>query len=120
MFLLPPNSAGIMGQGSPFLHNPDAPQLASASALGSALFQSESFAQWSDLFSTNISSVYFVTVAFLGLLQKGTDADEPFSASVVNISSISGNTKLAQGNVGFENIWNLLMRIQLLNDSSSA
>lgn len=45
-------------------------------------------------------SIWFVTMAFLGLLEKGTkDIGGDFTAGVINITSISGLVKLAQDHV---------------------
>lgn len=95
-------SAGQVGPKSSFLKDPKSPELASAGTLGAALFGNETFDQWSNLFSINISAVFFVTTAFLGLLDNASKADEPFSASVINITSISGSTKVAQAHVSPE------------------
>ena len=79
-----------------FLNEPDAPECASVDALGKGLFNNESFEQWANLFNINISSIHFVTVAFLGLLAKASEVDEDWSANIINITSISGQVKVAQ------------------------
>lgn len=93
------HSAGQVGPQSTFLNEPNAPERASAEALGNALFANESFEQWTGLFGINISSIHFVTMAFLGLLAKASEEDEDWSANVINITSISGHTKVAQCHV---------------------
>ncbi|TAQ83739.1 hypothetical protein B7494_g7934 [Chlorociboria aeruginascens] len=57
-------AAGIMGPKAE-------PESNKASELKDTLFNSESFSEWSDTYNTNVSSVYFTTVAFLPLLQSG-------------------------------------------------
>lgn len=90
------NNAGQVGPTSPFLGNPSAPELKDAETLGQALFNNETFGQWSDLYMINTFSVFFVTTAFLGLLDKGSKESEGYSSVVINITSISGVIKLAQ------------------------
>jgi NAD(P)-dependent dehydrogenase (short-subunit alcohol dehydrogenase family) len=51
---------------------------------------------WEDVYRTNVCQLYFMTAAFLPLLQKGTEAEHGFSSTVINISSISGILKISQ------------------------
>jgi NAD(P)-dependent dehydrogenase (short-subunit alcohol dehydrogenase family) len=51
---------------------------------------------WEDVYRTNVCQLYFMTAAFLPLLQKGTEAERGFSSTVINISSISGILKISQ------------------------
>ncbi|KAF8317378.1 short-chain dehydrogenase [Clavulina sp. PMI_390] len=98
------NNAGQTGPLTPWMKGPlkpGVPQTASADALGKALFAEESFEGWSDVMSINLTSVHFVSSAFLGLLAKGSEADVPWSASIVNITSISGSIKLAQDHFAY-------------------
>ncbi|KAJ7935435.1 NAD(P)-binding protein [Mycena leptocephala] len=83
---------------SPFLGDPSAPELKDAETLGQSLFNNETFSEWADLYAINTFSTFFVTTAFLGLLDKGTrESQTPgFSSSVINITSMSGVIKLAQ------------------------
>ncbi len=99
ILLLPHCSAGQVGPMVRWFSDPSAPQRKDAETLGRALFNSETFEDWQELFSVNLASMYFVTTAFLGLLDKGSKAGGDFSASVVNITSISGSYKLSQGHV---------------------
>ncbi|PCH37316.1 short-chain dehydrogenase [Wolfiporia cocos MD-104 SS10] len=93
--------AGISGPLTPFLNEPRAPELASPAALGRALFAGGSFDDWAGVFGVNTSAVYFVTSAFLGLLAAGS-ADVPdYTACVVNVTSLSGSSKLAQGQFAY-------------------
>lgn len=61
-----------------------------------ALFNNETSEQWGKVYAINAFSIYFVTVAFLGLLAKGS---AHYNSVVINITSISGITKLAQRHV---------------------
>ncbi|CCL99681.1 uncharacterized protein FIBRA_01702 [Fibroporia radiculosa] len=95
------NNAGIAGPMTPFLNDMNTPEHKSPETLGRALFDSAAFADWSNVFSVNVFSIYFVTTAFLGLLAKGNDDVPGYTSSVINIGSISGNTKLAQNKFAY-------------------
>lgn len=92
-------SAGQVGPTSPFLGNPSAPERKDAETLGQALFDNEPFQGWADLYTINTFSIFFVTTAFLGLLDKGSQDVEGFDSVVINVSSISGLIKVAQEHV---------------------
>lgn len=77
------------------------PERADAETLGKTLFDNETFQQWGDVYAINTFSIYFVTSAFLGLLDKGTQDVQGWSSSVINITSISGVIKMAQEHVRF-------------------
>lgn len=70
----------------------------SAQEMKSNLFDAEgaTFEDWTNTYRTNVASVYFVTAAFLPLLQKSSETMPGWSATVINISSISGLVKSAQ------------------------
>jgi len=51
---------------------------------------------WESVYKTNVSSVYFMTTAFMPLLQKSTDSHKGWSSTVINIASISGMVKNPQ------------------------
>lgn len=63
-----------------------------------ALFDDDgaSFEDWDNVFRTNVSQIYFMTTAFLPLLQKASESQHGWSASVINITSISGQVKTTQ------------------------
>lgn len=92
-------SAGQTGPLSRFFNDMDAPEHQSAETLGRALFDNESFEAWSQVYTINSSSIFFVTTAFAGLLAKGSEDQAGYQSCVVNISSISGHMKLAQNHV---------------------
>ncbi len=56
---------------------------------------------WSETFNTNVSSVYFTTVAFLPLLQKAKENRGFYRPSVITISSMSGMISHAQGHFSY-------------------
>lgn len=58
--------------------------------------QSGSFEDWESTYRTNVCQLFFMTTAFLPLLQAGTDLERGWSSTVVNISSISGIVKTSQ------------------------
>ncbi|KAG6841696.1 hypothetical protein C0991_007966 [Blastosporella zonata] len=90
------NNAGQVGPTSPFFNDLSAPQHKDAETLGTALFENESFSGWADLYTINTFAVFFVTTAFLGLLDKGSNDVAGYSSVVINITSISGVIKVAQ------------------------
>ncbi|KAI6044837.1 hypothetical protein EDC04DRAFT_2640021 [Pisolithus marmoratus] len=90
------NNAGQPGPNSPELNKPTPTSPKNADELGRYLFAQESFEEWSGLYAINAFSTYFVTVAFLGLLEKGSHDRTGFTSNVINITSISGLIKLAQ------------------------
>lgn len=77
------------------------PSSSSAPELKEALWNAESFPEWSSVFNTNVSAVYFTTVAFLPLLQRGTESHGERSPSVIVISSMSGIMRHAQGHFSY-------------------
>ncbi|KEY65271.1 hypothetical protein S7711_01789 [Stachybotrys chartarum IBT 7711] len=62
------------------------------------LFETDSatYEDWNQTYSTNVTSQYFVTAAFLPLLQQSTQTHDGWSSTVINITSISGMIKTAQ------------------------
>ncbi|EIN12539.1 NAD(P)-binding protein [Punctularia strigosozonata HHB-11173 SS5] len=90
------NNAGQTGPVSEFLNNTSAPEHKDPETLGRALFNNESFETWSDLYKINTFSVFFVTTAFLGLLDVGSNDVPGWTSSVVNVTSVSGTLKIAQ------------------------
>ncbi|KAF7299142.1 NAD(P)-binding protein [Mycena indigotica] len=93
------NNAGQVGPTSPFFNDPQAPERKDIETLGQSLFEKQTFSQWSDLYTINTFSIFFVSTAFLGLLDKGSQEGSKwpgFTSSIINITSISGVIKLAQ------------------------
>jgi len=76
------------------------PNSSDATELKKKLF-AESEEEWSDAFNTNVTSVYFTTVAFLPLLQASKKSHGHLSPSVIVISSMSGIMRHAQGHFSY-------------------
>ena len=74
------------------------PDFQKAEHLGSTLFK-QSPEAWAKVYAVNASSIHFVAAAFLGLLDKGSREMHGYTSSVINITSISGITKLSQDQV---------------------
>jgi NAD(P)-dependent dehydrogenase (short-subunit alcohol dehydrogenase family) len=83
-----------------FFNNPQAPENANAETIGTALFNDDGPDAWAALYNINTFSIYYMTSAFLGLLDKGSRDIEGYTSSVINITSISGILKIAQRHVG--------------------
>lgn len=58
--------------------------------------ENETFDLWRDTFGTNVAQLFFMTTAFLPLLQKASDIHHGYSGTVINITSISGVVKTSQ------------------------
>ncbi|OBW68034.1 MAG: Uncharacterized protein AUREO_018920 [Aureobasidium pullulans] len=65
------------------------------------LFDEDSFEDWSDLYTTNVIAPFFLSTAFLPLLQKATERTHGWSATIINISSISGLVRISQGHFNY-------------------
>ena len=90
-------NAGVAGPKA----EPDEPE---ADDLKEKLWKNESVEEWQDTFNTDVTSVYFTTVAFLPLLQAGVEPKGPleaFAPSVITISSMSGIMRHAQGHFSY-------------------
>lgn len=48
---------------------------------------------WVDTFKTNVTGLFYMSIAFLPLLAKGSDVTPGYTSSVVNVTSISGTVK---------------------------
>ncbi|KAI5866796.1 NAD(P)-binding protein [Durotheca rogersii] len=80
------------------------PDVAEATDLKTRLWENEDLADWRANFDTNVTAVYFTTVAFLPLLQAGIRPRgplEPYSSSVITISSMSGIMRRSQGHFSY-------------------
>ncbi|POW22298.1 hypothetical protein PSHT_01377 [Puccinia striiformis] len=65
------------------------------------MLQNESFEEWDSVWRTNVSGVFFTTVAFLPLLEKGGDNEMNYRSGVVDITSISGMVKISQNHFAY-------------------
>lgn len=72
-----------------------------AEEIKSKLFETTDAGQWSDIYTTNVAGPYLMTTAFLPLLQKGTEREHGWSATVINITSISGLLRISQGHFSY-------------------
>lgn len=77
------------------------PDQESAQSLKDKLWNNETPEAWNANYNTNVTGVYFTTVAFLPLLEAGTNEHGHMSASVITISSMSGLMRHAQGHFNY-------------------
>jgi NAD(P)-dependent dehydrogenase (short-subunit alcohol dehydrogenase family) len=90
-------SAGISGPKAEPEHD-------DAGDLKKKLWDNETVEDWNSTYSTDVTAVYFTTVAFLPLLQAAMEPQGPlprFGSSVITISSMSGQMKHAQGHFAY-------------------
>ncbi|KAF8588555.1 short-chain dehydrogenase [Ramaria rubella] len=95
------NNAGQVGPVAPFFSDPSAPECKDTATLGRALFDSQSLESWGDLYAVNVASLFFVSTAFLGLLEKATKETPGYTSVIINITSISAIMKLAQNHFAY-------------------
>lgn len=77
------------------------PDQEDAGDLKKKLWENESVEDWQGTFTTDVTSVYFTTVAFLPLLQAAVETHGKFSPSVITTSSMSGLMRHAQGHFSY-------------------
>jgi len=87
-------NAGISGPKAP-------PNQENAQELKDKLWEQEDQDGWNSVFNTNVTAVYFSTIAFLPLLQAGTEKRGHLNASVIVISSMSGIMRDSQGHFAY-------------------
>jgi len=98
------NNAGISGEVTRFEENEP-----SAEKLSEKLLAEQTFDGWTEVFKTNVSSIFYMTAAFLPLLAKFTNGGDPagraiyenYQSVVINTTSISGLIKLAQNHFAY-------------------
>ncbi|RDL35691.1 Short chain dehydrogenase family [Venustampulla echinocandica] len=73
-------------------------EVKSAEQMKKNLFDAEdsTFEDWVDTYRSNVPQQFFMTMAFLPLLQKATEHQHGYSSAVINISSISGIVQASQ------------------------
>ncbi|ORY28611.1 hypothetical protein BCR39DRAFT_534374 [Naematelia encephala] len=86
------NNAGIAGEGSREGYEPSE----DAEKFSKQLLKSE-FQEWQDIYQTNVTAYYFVSAAFLPLLNAGANSTKGYASQIINVSSISGLLKSASG-----------------------
>jgi len=79
------------------------PKGETASEFKQNLFEPENanFDDWVDTYRTNVPQLYFMTTAFLPLLEKATEHQKGFSGCVINITSISGSVLKSQSHFSY-------------------
>ncbi|KAJ6258984.1 hypothetical protein Dda_5879 [Drechslerella dactyloides] len=88
------NNAGVSGPKSDEASE-------SAADTQEKMYKDQEFDDWRAVFETNVASTYFVTLAFLPLLQEGGKKSPGYSSTVINISSVSGIMKLSQNHMAY-------------------
>lgn len=73
-------------------------EASSAEEMKKNLFEPENatFEDWNKVYTTNVGQCWFMSTAFLPLLQKATDEQHGWSGTIINITSISGQVKTTQ------------------------
>nr|OQO30429.1 hypothetical protein B0A51_03059 [Rachicladosporium sp. CCFEE 5018] len=80
------------------------PDESDAKDLKKTLWENESVEEWGETYKTDVTAVYFTTVAFLPLLQASIQPNGPserFVPSVITTSSMSGQMRHAQGHFSY-------------------
>lgn len=80
------------------------PEHEDADKLKDKLWNGESVEEWQGTYETDVTAVYFTTVAFLPLLQNAIEPKGPmerFQPSVITTSSMSGMMRHAQGHFAY-------------------
>ena len=90
------NNAGIVT-------SKQAPKGETGEELKHSLFEPESanFDDWLTTYKTNVPQLYFMTTAFLPLLEAATENQKGFSGTVINITSISGSVLKSQAHFSY-------------------
>lgn len=93
------NNAGINAGSTPLADSKSAAEIKDKlwKETGEKSPEPSSFQAWTDTYSTNVAAYYFVTVAFLPLLEAASNSEKGFSGTVILITSMSGITKQSQG-----------------------
>lgn len=90
------NNAGIAGSNQ-------APEGDSAAEMKKNLFDPENstFENWVDVYRTNVASIFFMSTAFLPLIEAATKHNPGYSGTILNITSISGLTNQSQNHFAY-------------------
>ncbi|CBX93260.1 hypothetical protein IAQ61_008973 [Plenodomus lingam] len=57
--------------------------------------------EWLDVYQTNVVAPFLMSMAFLPLVNKSTEANKGYSGTIVNISSLSGHIRISQGHFAY-------------------
>ena len=79
------------------------PEGETAADLKKNLFEPENanFEDWAITYKTNVPQLYFMTLAFLPLLEKATEQQKGYTGCVINITSISGIVLKSQAHFSY-------------------
>lgn len=90
------NNAGIAG-------NTQQTEAKTAAEMKKNFFDDESSTMddWVNTYRTNVPQLFFMTMAFLPMLQKASEHQYGYSGTVINISSISGIIQSSQHHFGY-------------------
>ncbi|KAL9084776.1 MAG: hypothetical protein Q9159_005061 [Coniocarpon cinnabarinum] len=77
------------------------PGSSDAEEMKEELWEKETVEAWNEVYSADVTSVYFTTIAFLPLLQAAKQSHEHFHPSVITISSMSGIVRNAQAHFNY-------------------
>ncbi|KAI3320920.1 hypothetical protein HD806DRAFT_505340 [Xylariaceae sp. AK1471] len=93
-----PNGLGILVNNAGISGSTFQTEASSAQEMKKNLFDAEAstFEDWTSVYKTNVAQIFFMTTAFLPLLQKSTESSPGWSGTVLNITSISGLVKSPQ------------------------
>lgn len=78
--------------------NPDGKN---AEELKKNLYDTATIEDWTAMYQTNVVGPFFMSTAFLPLLQKATERQHGWSGCIINISSISGLVRISQGHFAY-------------------
>lgn len=90
------NNAGIARDDATKFSTNGEPDLTSAEAI-SAHFLKSSPDSWAETFNTNVTGVFFTSMAFAPLLARAKESTPGYAPSIVTVSSISGQLKGSSG-----------------------
>lgn len=86
------NNAGVARDDETKFSNAGQPDMASPQAITEHYMKTPP-ESWEETFRINVTSAYYMSMAFLPLLAKGREVTPGYTSSVVNVSSISGAMK---------------------------
>ena len=100
--MAPLHSAAVYGfKERPNLLAQRPPDASAMGEYGEKWFEALDFKEWGLVTETNVASVFFVTMAFLSLLEESTK-DGHGDASIINISAAGPHMSLSFGNASVE------------------
>ncbi len=95
------NNAGIARDDATEFAGNGTPDMSDAQAISKHFMRSNP-SNWAEMYATNVTAVFFMSMAFLPLLTKGGRVSQGCSSSVINISSNSAFLKdTCRGHIGY-------------------